>query len=91
MKTLEEILAIVNGEIEKYPQRNEYNLPSTIDVLTVEGIKKQVESAPEDTPFGVYWLETIPAGEGSLADGFAIQKQFFNNKKEMIPVERENK
>ncbi len=57
MKTFEEILTIVKGEIEKYPQRNEYILPSSIDVLTVEGINKQVENAPEHTTFGVYCLK----------------------------------
>jgi len=87
MKTLEEILTIVKGELEKYPQRKGYILPTTIDVLTVEGINEQVESAPEDTAFGVFWLQTIPGGEGSIADGFVIEKQFFNNKKEMIPLE----
>lgn len=87
MKTLEEIITIVTDEIEKYPQRKEYTNMMPFDVLTLEGIHEQVEKAPDDKAFPVFWLETIPAGEGALCDGFSINRQYFNNKKDMTPVE----
>jgi rubrerythrin len=91
MKTFEEIKEIVAQEIAKYPFRNSYPKPYNIDVLTVEGIEKQREDASNNSVFPIFWLETIKVdGNGSkdelITDGFIIKMQYFNNKKDMIPV-----
>lgn len=100
MKTLNEIIGIVEKEHKENPHRVEYLKEkeekekkkrfyiSMLNVLTVEGIHKQVENAPEDKEFSIYWAETVPpVDDDALMGGMSISKQKFNNKKEMIPVE----
>lgn len=92
MKTLNEIIEIVEKEHKENPHRVEHwkekKQPiNMLGVLTVEGIHKQVENAPEDKEFSVYWVETVPPVDDALMGGMTVSKQKFNNKKEMIPVE----
>lgn len=84
MKTLEEILYIVEKETEANPHRASF---VSEDWCSIEGIKRQLENAPVDKVFPIFWMETVKAPEGAMCDGFSIVRQYFNNKKEMVPVE----
>ena len=89
MKTFEEILEIVEKEISLNEHRKNYAQVYEVkaDAFTVEGIHEQRERAVDDKVFPIFWMETVPAPEGALCDGLSINRQYFNNKKEMIPVE----